>query len=702
MRSALRFVALVWIASCASAANSQELFPRPSEITDAVAFWTRVYTEVSSNGGFLHDPENLAVVYEALEFGEGSTARQRQRERDAVAERYRAILRKLGQEDRGSLSSDEARVLALWPAGTSRSEFRRAAEDIRFQLGQADRFRAGLVRSGRWRLHIEDVLRAADVPLELAVLPHVESSYDPTAYSRVGAAGMWQFTRSTGVRYMRIDHIVDQRRDPYMSTDAAARLLKDNFDVLGTWPLAITAYNHGQAGMRRAVEVVGTDDIGEIIEEYDGRLFGFASRNFYPAFLAALDVDNDADRYFPGAGMEAFLETTVIVLPDFVDAAPLARALDLPLDELRVFNPALTDTVWAGDKYIPRGFDVRLPGTGREPAVLIAAIPASARFASQRPDLTHRVARGDTLSEIAEQYGIGLSALMRANNLDSNDIIRVGQEINLPSTSREVVAAVAPPRQSVEPVERPAARVEPPVQAAERTQTPATSAARTEPPAEAPQRTVEPVASVAAVAEALESPADPTPPPTSPQPNAITLAEVREALEFAELGDTLAEPETNVLASSQATLAADPSDYSVADNDTIEVQDMETLGHYAEWLGLRTQRLRDINDMPFEQAVVVGERIRLDFSQVDRELFETRRVAYQTERQESFFRAYQIDEVVEHTVRSGESLWLLAAREYEVPVWLLRQYNPDVNLDRVRPGAVIRFPRLRSIQIEDA
>ena len=101
-------------------------------------------------------------------------------------------------------------------------------------------------------------------------------------------------------------------------------------------------------------------------------------------------------------------------------------------------------------------------------------------------------------------------------------------------------------------------------------------------------------------------------------------------------------------------------------------------------------------------GVVVGQRIKLDFSVVDKELFETRRVAYQTERQESFFRAYQIDEVVEHTVRSGESLWLLAAREYEVPVWLLRQYNPDVNLDRVRPGAVIRFPRLKSIQTDDA
>jgi membrane-bound lytic murein transglycosylase D len=690
MQTTLRKVAVLWIAATASVASAQEVFPRPPEITDAVAFWTRVYTEVSSNGGFLHDPENLAVVYEKLDFGDQDSSRQRQRLRDRAAENYRTILRKLGQEDRGSLSGEEARVLALWPAGTSRAEFRRAAEDIRFQLGQADRFRAGLVRSGRWRAHIDEVLAEVGVPPELAVLPHVESSYDPTAYSRVGAAGMWQFTRSTGVRYMRIDHIVDQRRDPYMSTEAAARLLKDNFDVLGTWPLAITAYNHGQAGMRRAVEVEGTNNIGEIIKDYDGRLFGFASRNFYPAFLAALDVDRSAERYFPGVTRDAFVETTVIVLPDFVDAAPLANSLDLPLDELRSFNPALTDTVWAGDKYIPRGFEVRMPGSGREPAALIAAIPANARFAAQRPDLTHRVVSGDTLSEIADQYGISLSALIRANSLDNNNMIRIGQQLNLPVTGREVVAAAAPRPAAVEPVAEPPPRAEPPAEPAAEPPAEPRVEPRAEPPVEAPAVQV-------AAAETGESPVDP-PPPTPAQPSATAVAEVREASETDIVADSLAEPETNLLASTQATLAADPSDYSVADDETIEVQDMETLGHYADWLGLRTQRLRDINALPFVQAVVVGQRIRLDFSQVDRELFETRRVAYQTERQESFFEAYQIEEVVEHVVRSGESLWLLASREYEVPVWLLRQYNPDVNLDRVRPGTVIRFPRLKSIQ----
>ena len=172
---------------------------------------------------------------------------------------------------------------------------------------------------------------------------------------------------------------------------------------------------------------------------------------------------------------------------------------------------------------------------------------------------------------------------------------------------------------------------------------------------------------------------------------------MQQAEEDSESVETPVAPEENLLASNQATLAADPSDYTVAADNTIVVQDMETLGHYADWLEIKTQRLRDINRMPFEQAVVVGKRIKLDFSKVDPALFEARRVAYQAERQESFFMSYQIDAIVEHVVRSGESLWLLAQHQYDVPVWLLRQYNPDVDLDRIKPGIVIRFPKLHAL-----
>ena len=194
------------------------------------------------------------------------------------------------------MSNDEERVLKLFPEGTSNAEFRAAADRVRFQLGQSDRFRQGLVRSGTWKPYINEVMAKRGLPPELAALPHVESSFDPTAYSKVGAAGMWQFMRSTGVRYMRVDHIVDERRDPFFATDAAARLLADNFSVIQSWPLALTAYNHGLASMRRAVQQQKTTDIATIVAKYQSRSFGFASRNFYTAFLAALEIDSNPEQ----------------------------------------------------------------------------------------------------------------------------------------------------------------------------------------------------------------------------------------------------------------------------------------------------------------------------------------------------------------------------------------------------------------------
>ena len=129
---------------------------------------------------------------------------------------------------------------------------------------------------------------------------------------------------------------------------------------------------------------------------------------------------------------------------------------------------------------------------------------------------------------------------------------------------------------------------------------------------------------------------------------------------------------------------------------------METLGHYADWLELRTQRLRDINNFAFQRAVVIGQRLELNFSQVDRATFEQRRMAYQRQTQEAFFLAYQITDTRDHVVRPGESLWVLALRTYDVPVWLLRQFNPDLDLDRVSPGTVVKFPALQAIAATDS
>ena len=144
----------------------------------------------------------------------------------------------------------------------------------------------------------------------------------------------------------------------------------------------------------------------------------------------------------------------------------------------------------------------------------------------------------------------------------------------------------------------------------------------------------------------------------------------------------------------QTALLSDPSDYSVATDGTIEVQPLETLGHYGDWLEIKTQRLRDLNGLAFKTPVAVGDRIRLDLGTVDATLFEQRRVTYQRQQQDSFFRRHVITGVAEHTIKAGESIWIIALRQYEVPLWLFRQYNPSLDLHKVRPGVNIQIPIL--------
>ena len=649
---------------------NEHLFPRPASLEPAVRFWTRVYTEVDTRSGFIHDNLRMGVVYETVRFGGDAPSRQERREIERRITTYRQILGRLAAGGRDGLSAEERRVLALFPVDVSAGELRSAAERIRFQLGQADRFRAGLIRSGAWKPYIQKVLAERGLPPELAVLPHVESSYDPTAYSKVGAAGMWQFMPSTGVRYLRIDHVVDERRDPFLSTQGAVRLLADNHAVLGTWPLALTAYNHGVGGMRRAVAQLGTTDIATIVRNYDGRTFGFASRNFYAAFLAALEVDTHAERYFSGLSPHRPANDHVIAMPSYMSAATVAEALGIGEHELREHNPALLDAVWRAEKYVPAGFRLRVPNRpGTDAATLLARVPATLAFTAQLPDVEHRVRPGDTLSGIAHRYGVTVNSLMAANQLRSRDFIRAGQVLILPVPSGSPQAVLA--RLEETPAQ--------PVRA-----TPVTSA-RSEP---------ETVVALAVVAD--DRPAEGRVAEATPAAGA-TPALSAEGLDAAGDGVETNASEANALASTQADLAADPSDYSVAADHSIEVQPLETLGHYADWLGLATQRLRDLNGMPFQRAVVIGQRIRLDFTNVGPEVFEQRRTAYHRDLQEAFFARYRIEDVEAHVVRTGDSLWLLAQRRYNVPVWLLRQYNPDIDLDRVQPGTVVNFPRLKPL-----
>ena len=438
----LLFLVFSWTASAAN-------FPRPQSLEPAVRFWTDVYTKVSTNQGYIHDDTRLDVVYETLDLPPYASNHSRQNMVDKAKQRVAGALANLAAGKRTGLSDTEARVLKAWPEGTTNAEFREARSRVRFQLGQSNRFKEGLIRSGRWKPHIRRVLAMHQLPQELEVLPHVESSFNPSAYSKVAAAGMWQFMPATARQYMRVDHIIDERMDPYIATEGAIRLLKRNHEILGNWPLALTAYNFGAGGLLRATKSLGTSDIGVIAAKYKGPAFGFASRNFYPSFLAALEVDRNAERYFGPLALDKPHDYETVVLDDYIPALALANRLQVPLADLKTFNPSLLETVWTGEKYIPRGFEVRLPRghRGQPLSTALAALSTSERYSAQKPDVLHRIRSGESLSVIASRYDTTVSKLMALNGLRSH-MIRAGQTLKLPgnntSAAPERVASAAP------------------------------------------------------------------------------------------------------------------------------------------------------------------------------------------------------------------------------------------------------------------
>jgi membrane-bound lytic murein transglycosylase D len=156
------------------------------------------------------------------------------------------------------LTAEERRIAAMFAKMPGSDRFQLAADRVRSQSGLRKRFAAGIGRWSGYREEMRDVFRARGLPTELIVIPLFESCFNLDAYSKVGAAGVWQFMPSTGRLFMRVDGAIDERRDPIRSTEAAAAYLGRDYELLGSWPLAITAYNHGRGGMARATSELGT------------------------------------------------------------------------------------------------------------------------------------------------------------------------------------------------------------------------------------------------------------------------------------------------------------------------------------------------------------------------------------------------------------------------------------------------------------
>jgi membrane-bound lytic murein transglycosylase D len=759
-----------------SPSPAAETIPRPEGIQPDVDFWVRVYTEVTTNEGFLHDERNLSVVYETLKFGAGTSPRDRQRVVDDKRDKNVAALRRIiaalpTEAGRAGLSDEDRRVLALWGPNPSVILLRDATERIRFQLGQADRFKEGLIRSTSWQTHIAETFANQGLPPELAVLPHVESSFNAAAYSKVGAAGLWQFMRSTGRRYMRVDDAVDERLDPYRSTEAAAQLLAYNYRVLGSWPLALTAYNHGAAGMRRARETVGSDDFVKINRTYTSRTFGFASRNFFPSFLAALTIDENPEKYFGALERRPEIKFREVTMPAYVRLTTLERTVSVDREQLRTLNPAWRPTIYSGARLVPRGYRLRLPADTAEKwtaDLLVAKLPPNELYAGQVTPRTHRVRKGETLASIAPSYGMSAQRLAEMNGLSTNAQLRAGRRLQLPEqlprvlgtpasatpASSAVVAAVSSPGNATadsasgadyyvvrrgDSLQVIAARVRVPeaqllkinslkdpdrlyegqrlriagepgsavvARAASEeaeTRSDTLDAARGEAQREGAvvevvrEETTRPIGSGeptrgryrSAATVAMEA-------ATTPEVASSVVKAAEDAREpvSASQAEELS-PALGPVSASQAL--ADSIDYQVRDDGSIRVEATETLGQYADWLQIATQKLRNINKLKARQPVLLGQKLNLDYSRVSRETFEQLRRDYHAKMQGEFFAQHRISGTEVYIVRRGDSLWTMTQRYSSLPIWLLRQYNPDTDLSDLRPGTQVVMPRVEAL-----
>jgi membrane-bound lytic murein transglycosylase D len=304
-------------------AGAELSFPRPATIEPNVKFWVDVFAGYGERDFVIHDRDHVWRVYQVMHIpGDGTPTRD---EADSInnylKNKYANILNRLATGQQPA-NFEERRVADLFK-GETPAVYALAAQNLRVQQGMRERFQEGLLRSRNYRSTMERIFRAVDVPPELVTLAEVESGFECRAKSGAGAVGIWQFTRSTGQEYMRITRYHDDRLNPITETHAAAQLLRSNYETLGSWPLAITAYNYGTGGMAEASsEYHG--DYAAIVRNYSGSHFGFASKNYYPEFLAALQVHQYEEQYFPEL---KYAETPPppVVRTDFAPRHPYLR-----------------------------------------------------------------------------------------------------------------------------------------------------------------------------------------------------------------------------------------------------------------------------------------------------------------------------------------------------------------------------------------
>ncbi|KAA3614746.1 MAG: LysM peptidoglycan-binding domain-containing protein [Calditrichaeota bacterium] len=629
--------------------SSKNLFPMHKELEPAVRFWIDVYGKYGTNQYIIHDSRKLGIVYEVAKIGirnggyaDEPLSKSQKKTLKGYVKKYKDILKAIAAvyPDSTKLKPEQRKILRQLTSFKSKQDFLLASRRVRAQKGQKNRFRHGMEISGRYMPYLKKIFKEYNLPNELTILPHVESSFNYKAYSSVGAAGIWQFTRSTGKQFLKISYEIDERLDPILATEASAKLLSRNFKGVGHWPLAITAYNSGLSGMKRAVRKLKTTDINTIVKKYKSRYFKFASRNFYAEFLAALHVVQNYQKYFGIIQFELPIKYKELQLPQYLKYSSLSRFLEMDKNQFRTYNPALRPSIFNNSKYIPKGYRLRLPASISTDS-LLAAIPKAAYLASQKRSEYYRIRYGDTLDRIARKFGTSVNQLLAINNISNPHFIRRGMTIRIPDKKRQkpLLASIEP---KVELAHVDLFRV--------------------------------------------------------PDPEKKSTLDIQFFdTGYGWLDSNMTEPKITYANSKDS--ADLEIEFIKKENPAIgyiRVEPEETLGHYAEWLQVRTQQIRNWNSLSFQSPIGLDQKIKIVFNKISADDFNRIRLEYHRGIEEDFFTYYEITDTLTHTVKNGDNIWYLSNYEYNLPYWLIVDFNKDIDFGALKVGDKLVIPAIKS------
>lgn len=294
-----------------------------------------------------------------------------------------------------------------------------------FQNDARDHFKVWLDRSSKYIVITKNIFREYGLPDDLAYLAIIESGFNPKAYSKAKAAGMWQFIAGTAKLYeLRVDWWIDERRDPVKSSHAAARHLRDLYEEFDSWPLAIAAYNSGKGRISRATKKYNTNDIWEITRK---RYLPRETRNYFPKFIAALRILKRPSLYgFDDITPSEPFEYDEVPVPFATDLKIIAEASDSTVETIKTLNLELRRW-FTPPNY--RSYQIKIPYGKREIYLKnISKIPLDDRVVF----LKHKVKKGETLSHISRRYRTSTKAIMYLNNIKNPRRVRAGKVLVVP------------------------------------------------------------------------------------------------------------------------------------------------------------------------------------------------------------------------------------------------------------------------------